>query len=288
MPGIDWIPGVSQLKAGLQLLTGDVEGAARTTENFLRECPIVSQGTSLVQVLAGDPEGALETQRQCLGTINNVANGIPVVGHAKGIIHHAVGDSEGGNQALNAASRTTVVLTSGAVAGIASGGLGAIPAGIAAGSVYDFGHSAISNSPKGIVATIDNAIKNPSAGSIFDASAALVGDGLAGYSGGQMGAKIGNQIKLNRLEAARNVKMEQVNSALFDGVDLKDGQVNALGEQINSLTGQIHTIRHGTPQYWFDPKSQQIVTTRPPGVVIPVTGYPEKGKEAEVFAQVHQ
>ena len=84
MPGVDWIPGVSQLKASLQLITGDVEGAARTTENFLRECPVVSQATSVVQLIAGDEKGALETQLRCIGTLNNVANGIPVVGHVKG------------------------------------------------------------------------------------------------------------------------------------------------------------------------------------------------------------
>ena len=40
-----------------------------------------------------------------------------------GAIHHAVGDHDGGNQALNAATRTTVVIASGAAAGIATGGM---------------------------------------------------------------------------------------------------------------------------------------------------------------------
>lgn len=88
MPGVDWIPGVSQLKSAVQLITGDVEGAARTQENFAKECPVVSQVTSAVQVIAGDTDGALETQKRCLGTINNVANGIPVVGHVKGKLIH--------------------------------------------------------------------------------------------------------------------------------------------------------------------------------------------------------
>lgn len=86
MPGIDWIPGVSQIKAAAQLLTGDVDGALRTQENFFRECPIASQVTSVVQVFAGDVDGAVETQRRCLGTVNNVTNSIPVVGHAKGFL----------------------------------------------------------------------------------------------------------------------------------------------------------------------------------------------------------
>ena len=40
----------------------------------------------------------------------------------KGIIHHVVGDHDGGNQALNAATRSTVVIGTGVAAGIASGG----------------------------------------------------------------------------------------------------------------------------------------------------------------------
>ena len=39
----DWIPGVSQLKSGFQLLCGDTKGAAKTQENFFRQCPGVSQ-----------------------------------------------------------------------------------------------------------------------------------------------------------------------------------------------------------------------------------------------------
>jgi len=80
----DWIPGVSQLKSICQLVTGDVEGAARTQENFVRECPVVSQSVALGQLIAGDEDGAKETWDRGVGTISNVANGIPVVGHVKG------------------------------------------------------------------------------------------------------------------------------------------------------------------------------------------------------------
>ena len=86
MPGGDWIPGFAQLKSLGQLVTGDAEGAAQTQKNFFRECPGVSQVTSVAQLAAGDADGALETQKRCFGTVNNVANGIPVVGHVKGKI----------------------------------------------------------------------------------------------------------------------------------------------------------------------------------------------------------
>ena len=39
-----------------------------------------------------------------------------------GIIHHAVGDHVGGNRALNDATRSIIVIGTGAAAGIMSGG----------------------------------------------------------------------------------------------------------------------------------------------------------------------
>jgi hypothetical protein len=39
----DWIPGISQLKSGFQLICGDVKGAKKTQKHFVRQCPVVSQ-----------------------------------------------------------------------------------------------------------------------------------------------------------------------------------------------------------------------------------------------------
>lgn len=39
----DWIPGISQAKSLFQLICLDTEGAAKTQENFIRQCPVVSQ-----------------------------------------------------------------------------------------------------------------------------------------------------------------------------------------------------------------------------------------------------
>ncbi|XP_014214078.1 uncharacterized protein LOC106643444 [Copidosoma floridanum] len=272
MPGVDWIPGVSQLKATLQAVTGDTEGAKRTMVNFVRECPGVSQVTSVVQLAAGDAEGALETQKICLGTVNNVANGIPVVGHVKGAIHHAVGDHEGGNQALNAATRTTVVVASGAAAAVATGGIGAIPAGITAGITYDAAATVITDEEQGSIAALKNAVENPSAGSIFDAVAVPVGDGIAGYSGGQIAKKI----TINRLESARAVKLQELD-AVYDGKSGgNSGTAVKLGREINSMTSEINTMKHGTPKYWVDPKTGEVGATSTgasTGNAIPMTGY---------------
>ena len=85
MPGVDWIPGVSHLKAGIQLITGDVEGAGRTMKNFHQECPVVSQLVAGAALVAGDEEFAKETWDKGVGTVNNMLNSTPVVGHVKGM-----------------------------------------------------------------------------------------------------------------------------------------------------------------------------------------------------------
>jgi hypothetical protein len=39
----DWIPGISQLKSGFQLLCLDPKGALETQKKFVKQCPVVSQ-----------------------------------------------------------------------------------------------------------------------------------------------------------------------------------------------------------------------------------------------------
>ena len=154
---MDWIPILSQAKSFVQAACGDVEGARETQGNFIKTCPIVSQGTSLVQSMSGDKEGALETQKAFVKTISGVANGIPIVGHVKGAIHYALGDNDGGDQALKSSTRSIgkteqklhCILFSfklsnyircygGGVGGFFVGGpVGAVAGGIAGGTAMD-------------------------------------------------------------------------------------------------------------------------------------------------------
>ena len=86
---------------------GDFDGAKITQQDFIQQCPVVSQVTSIVQLISGDESGALETQKKCLGTINNAANSIPGIGHVKGFVHLAVGDKEEAADAMKASTRST-------------------------------------------------------------------------------------------------------------------------------------------------------------------------------------
>ncbi|XP_076285166.1 uncharacterized protein LOC143211398 isoform X2 [Lasioglossum baleicum] len=253
MPFIDWIPVVSQLKATVQLVTGDADGGIRTQENFLRECPGVSQLTSIVQLATGHTEAAIETQKRCIGTINNVVNCVPVIGHVKGVLHHAVGDHKGGNQALNAATRSTIVATSGVAARIISEGIGAIPAAIAAGAIYDVAASSISREAQGIVAAFINAVDNPSAGGIFDLVAIPVGDGLAGYSGG----KIGDEMK-PKISASMKIISTAKNWTDLLNRKTSRNAVIQVASEISTLPYKINSIEYGTLKYETDGKARQV------------------------------
>lgn len=121
-----------------------------------------------------------------------ILNGTPVVGHAKAMAHYVMGDSQAGNQALKAATRTMGVLTGGTV-GMAVGGptlafAGGITGGAAVDMVATKVESAIANEyrPNGVFYIKDRMEKGEiTAAEIFDAATGVALDGVAGYVAGQ-------------------------------------------------------------------------------------------------------
>lgn len=189
MGSVDSIPIVSQIKSAVQAIAGDTEGAKKTQENFVDQCPVVSQVKSLVQVINHDPEGARNTQKLFAQGMGDMADGIPVVGHIKGAIEYAIGDTEAGDQSMKAASRSTAVIA-GAVGGFFVGGVaGSVAGGVVAGAAMDgiitgF-DSAVHHEyrPYGEVAAITNMVHgHHDAGEIFDFAAGIGFDALAGLS----------------------------------------------------------------------------------------------------------
>src|SRR4051812_31348049 len=125
MGNVDSVPVVSQLKSAVQAIGGDLEGAERTQQNFVKvldRMPVASQIKSAVQAIAGDEEGARRTQETFL-------NSTPVVGHIKGAVHLACGDEEGANEAFRSATI--------GVAKLATGGVGALAITVAESAAYD-------------------------------------------------------------------------------------------------------------------------------------------------------
>ena len=209
---MDAIPLLSQTKSLFQAVFFDFEGARRTQENFSRQCPVVSQVRSACELATGDSKAAIETQKQCLGFVNDVVNGIPAVGHVKGGIHYLCGDTDGGDKAMKSASRTTGVMGGGVVGFFVAGPPGAAAGGIAGGLAVDGLTTGIDSAvhgfeyrPSGMVSQVTEIAKDPkNPGLYFDTLAMPVFDAMSGISAGKSVSKFANKIETKRLAYNRN------------------------------------------------------------------------------------
>lgn len=113
MGNINAVPVVSQIKSAVQAIGGDLEGAGRTQEEFSKQCPVVSQVRSAVEASLGDPDAALRTQIEFMENLEYVADATPILGHVKGVVHHALGDTEKGGRCITSATQTTSVVAAG-------------------------------------------------------------------------------------------------------------------------------------------------------------------------------
>ena len=208
---MDAIPLLSQTKSLFQAVCFDFEGARRTQENFSRQCPVVSQIRSACEWAQGDSNAARDTQKQCLGFLSDVVDGIPAVGHVKGGVHYAFGDKDGGDKAMKSASRTTGVMGGGVVGFFAGGPIGAAAGGVAGGLAMDGITTGIDSAvhkeyrPSGMVAQVTEIAKDPKdPGVWFDTMAIPVFDAMTGVSAGKGAARIANKIKAKRLPYNKN------------------------------------------------------------------------------------
>ena len=127
-------------------------------------------------------------------TLINLADSTPVVGHIKGGIHHALGDSEGGDRILKAASRTSGAVLGG-IAGIPGGPAGMVAGGVAGGALADGIITGIESSihgefkPSGQIGAWNqvansNGDNQQMIGGIVDGLMTPVMDGVTGFTAG--------------------------------------------------------------------------------------------------------
>lgn len=121
-----------------------------------------------------------------------------------------------------------------------------------------------------------NVAKNPSAGTIFDAIAIPVGDGLAGYSGGQ----VANKIRVNNLKGVRLSKLDQMDAAATSGERM------AFASEVTDITAKINTIEHGTPYVFNDPKTGTVAVEASSNTIVAVPGYVDDHDEEQGSASV--
>jgi hypothetical protein len=115
---------LAPFKALGQAIEGDNEGAEEVMDKFTQEIPIMSQVRSFVEAAMGNLEAAKHTQEHFLENTKvagmELLENTPIVGHITGAVYYATGNTEGGDRAMEGATKTLVI----AVAGVTTGGAG--------------------------------------------------------------------------------------------------------------------------------------------------------------------
>lgn len=174
----DVLPGISQLKSGVQWLAGDTAGAVDTQQHFFHEGFGTSQALSVYFLATGDPARAWDVQKKFARNLEVLMDSTPLVGHAKGFVHMMSGEAAHGWRAWKMASSSV-----GAVVGAMSAG----PPGAVAGHVLvdalittiDKVANGDETEPHGLIKYVST-IGSRSTGEHFDAVAGIVMNGVGG------------------------------------------------------------------------------------------------------------
>lgn len=206
MSFLSWV--VSPVKISCQLIAGNVDGANETARNMIMSTPVLGHTVAVVAKVCGDDEEAEELFQEANSNLGAMANSIPGVGHAKGVVHYVCGDVEGGNEAMVAATRSTTVMAAGAGGFLLGGPVGAVAIGAETGAIWDTGVAIATDGEKlqGVY-QIAKDPKNP--WNYVDAGLGLVGDGMAGYSGGKMAERVLKKSEISTAENYRKKKGER-------------------------------------------------------------------------------
>lgn len=90
MGNVNSVPILSQCKSAIEAMSGDLEAASKTQEEFSKKCIVISQLRSAVEASMGDMNAALETQKEFASGID----GTPVLSQIKSAVQAGVGDME--------------------------------------------------------------------------------------------------------------------------------------------------------------------------------------------------
>jgi len=162
----DSIPIVSQVKSAVQAIGGDSNGARQTQENFSRGFPLVAPVRAVVEHASGNHEEAKKTWSYLGKNYEGWVDGTPGLGHIKGGIHYAIGDTQRGDEIMKAATRPIGVLAGGVAGAIVAGPVGAAVGGIAGGAAMDGVITGVESAinkeyvPHGYVSTATKLVKN--------------------------------------------------------------------------------------------------------------------------------
>ena len=216
-----------------------VENAGNSWVEYSERSLIAAPVRAVVHGIAGDGAEAERVLVKMGKSSLNVIDSTPVLGHVKGVVHYAIGDTEHGHDCMKGASRTLAVVGAGALTGGVGGGLvlGGL-AGASGGVVYDTTVSAIENKPYGIIESVDQAIKSDKKGdghgvinSAINVAYSVTGDFLTG-AGAAKATK-----KLNQASKQRKVLKSKIGKdAAKDVVDT--------GKKLDKIRKKVNGDNH--------------------------------------------
>jgi len=242
--------------------------------------PLISQLKSLWQAITGDTAAAKKTQEDFLDAwenhpveqISELADSIPIVGHVKGLVHFAIGDTEAGAHSLEAATRTLAVVGAGALTAGTGGAAAPILAGVVAGIAADAAITGVESwrhhnyEPQGYLGAISE-FKEDWRGGIFDVVALGTGDALLGVDGSV---------------TKTNYKTTKVFRVEGEGYFLKPGK---RGPENYGASSRIFPGPNGsviespnTIKFIVEPKDEQKVSFKPPAVLCLNIGDPARAE----------
>lgn len=236
--------------------------AGKAWEEYSETNALAAPIKGMVCKSQGDHKKANKIKDSYLNAASSCADGIPVVGHVKGIVHYAMGDKAKGHKSMEASTRNVAVLG----AGIATGGLGAgvalgAAAGIGAGVAYDATATVIDDAVNGEDSTLHGSMAlaqpdkmNPN--ELVGGIIGIAGDGLTGAGGAQLGRNIrtyknGQTAIQNTYKNSKDLQRagtacRAATKATMEAVEASKKAQGALNKQsrfvtceaVNSATGQ--------------------------------------------------
>jgi hypothetical protein len=223
--------------------------------------PGVSHAVALVAKVIGEDDVAKEYWDKGNQAASAMLNSIPVVGHVKGAIHYLCDDPEGAQEALLAATRTTVVLVAGAGAFLAAGAcgflapgaygclvagpIGAFVGGAAAGAAWDaaafyFTYEETKHGVVKILYTLENDPTNVLA--FFEGALEIAADGMTGYTGGKLAERIVKSSEISTKYNYREIRREIVPDDQKLTKTLQDGSVKTIkGTEVYAEAKDLNT-----------------------------------------------
>ena len=316
MSWLDMVPGVSQVKASLQYVTGDKEGAKQTIDRFATKTPVISHITAGVlkvcgedekakecwsgansslnalpvvghvkaagHYLSGDREGGDRAKESANRTTSGMINSTPAVGHIKGLVHYARDEIEEGDEAMIAASRTTTVMAAGAGGFLLGGPPGAIAAGMGAGAEWDLGTAIVTDGKK--MDGICRIIKDPTkVDSYFDAGLSLAGDAMTGYSGGKLAERV---VRNSEIRTTNNLRTTRENKAFQSDKTVAPKNTKEIYcEVTDTKTGKTYTgVNESVRQRYGDPATRpNEFLTKYPDIEAPLKRHPASCAESQAL-----